>query len=397
MRHSVRAVLEAPVSNHLALVARRIEGDIKARGLRSGERYLSVSDAAQMLGVSPATAHRAMDILVGKRLLVRQHGRGTFVGDAAPKTRGPAAPRVRIVHILLPEEQEGVAPFPMAEPILQAVRRSGGGVNVQFDFVPAFRPIDYVRELVGATHDASQLAGVIPISCPRDVYSYLDELGVPMVVLGSLCPDQARIPSVDADYFQVGKLLAGHMVGRKHRRMALFVVGEGRPGDHAFLDGISDVLTEAGMPHNALTVRIFPPRDFQAFRAQVKEMLSRPDRPDGVICGTSRLVGEVLAVAEGLGLKVPDDLDLVYYGEPGSAAEAALVHVELTAPFNEVARVLAETLKRVAAGQAPEERRVVVPVRLVGGRSNGSAGRGSNGSHGSDGSSSPSGSNGSQV
>jgi DNA-binding LacI/PurR family transcriptional regulator len=363
-------VIDAPVSSNLALVARRIEGDIRARGLHSGDRYLSVADAAQMLGVSPATAHRAMDLLVGKRLLIRQHGRGTFIGDAAGRPRGAAAPRVRAVHILLPEEQEGVAPFPMAEPILQAVRRSISGVNVQFGFVPAFRAVEYVRELVGAAHDAGQLFGVIPISCPREVYSYLDALGAPMVVLGSLCPDQSHIASVDADYLQVGRLLAGYMLRRRHRRMALFVSGEGRPGDHAFLDGISEVLTEAELPHNTLTVRIFP-RDFNAFRAQVKELLSRSDRPDGVICGTSRLVGEVVAVAESIGLAVPGQLDIAYYGEPTSIFEASLAHVEMTAPFNQVASMLAETLKRLAAGQVPEHRNVVIPVQLVAARGNG--------------------------
>lgn len=366
--------MQAAVSTNLALVARRIEGDIRARGLFAGDRYLSVSDAAQMLGVSPATAHRAMDLLVGKQLLIRQHGRGTFVGQALPRPAGNGAnglahapsqaTRVRTVHILLPEEQEGVAPFPMAEPIMNAVRRTTGGVNVQFSFVPAFRGVEYVRELILSAQDTGQLAGVIPISCPREVYSCLDRAGVPMVVLGSLCPDQSHIPSVDADYAQVGKLLAGHMVGRRHRRMALFVGGEGRPGDHAFLDGISDVLTEAGLPHNALAVRIFP-RDFDAFRAQVREMLSRPDRPDGVICGSSRLVAPVLAVAEQCGLRVPDDLDLVYYGEPASSTEAALAHVEPTLPFSDVARLLADMLKRVATGELPEPRHVIVPVRLL--------------------------------
>lgn len=381
----MRRVIQAPVSTNLSLVARRLESDLRARGLHSGDRYLSVSDAAQMLGVSPATAHRAMDLLVGKRLLVRQHGRGTFVGDALPRPprggrangaggtaadgngngngHGPAT-RIRTVHVLLPEEQEGVAPFPMAEPIVNAVRRSTAGVNVQFSFVPAFRAVEYVRELIVGAQDAGQLAGVIPISCPREVYSYLDQAGVPMVVLGSLCPDQSHIPSVDADYFQVGKLLAGHVVGRRHRRVALFVSGEGRPGDHAFLDGISDALTVAGLPHNALAVRIFP-RDFEAFRAQVREMLSRPDRPDGILCGTSRLVAPVIAVAESCGLSVPRDLDLAYYGEPTSAVETGLAHVEPTLPFAEVARVLAEMLRRAAAGESLAERRVIVPVRLL--------------------------------
>lgn len=351
---------EGALVSNLALVARRLEGDIRARSLQTGDRYLSIANASELLGVSPATAHRAMDLLVQKGLLVRQHGRGTFVGEAVGKS---AARRVRTVYILVTEDTEGFMPFPMFDALVGAIRRRLVGVNVQVSFLPIYRPMEYIAELIGAAQQSSQLAGVVPISCPREIYQYLDDIGVPLVVVGSLCPDQQHISSVDVDNRQIGLLLARHLVDRGHQRMGLLVSSEGRPGNHAFLDGISDVLTDAGLPHNALTVRIFP-RNADAFRSQVRELLQQNDRVTGLICSTARLVAPVLSLADELGLRVPRDLEVVYHGQPAGSTEESLPHVETQIPFSGIAELVANRLADISEKRDIEEKQVVVPVRM---------------------------------
>src|SRR6476659_644695 len=115
-------------SSNLAMVAKRLEGDLRSRGFQAGDRYLTVADAALMLGVRNATAHRAMSILVRKKLLTRHHGRGTFVGEAIGQKR-PA--RIRTVYILMPEEQKDVSSVQL-EDLVDALRSRLGGVNIQF-------------------------------------------------------------------------------------------------------------------------------------------------------------------------------------------------------------------------------------------------------------------------
>ena len=354
-------MLESPVtSSNLAMVAKRLEGDLRSRGLRSGDRYLTVADAALMLGVSNATAHRAMSLLVRKKLLVRQHGRGTFVGEGIGEHR-PA--RVRTVYILMPEEQKDVTSVQL-EDMVDALRSRVGGVNVQFSFIPATNSVEYVRELISSAQRMGQFAGAVPISCPRAVYKYLEEVGGPMVVLGSLYGDQRQLPSVDVDYRQIGHLLARYLVGKGHKRMALLLTGEGRPGDNAFFDGISDALTEADLPHNALTVRIYP-HDFEAFRAQVRELLERPDRPTGIICGTDRLVGVVESVASNLELRLPRDVELVFQGQSTPAVERLpYVHAQPRVTFKQIAELVANMLRTLSDGKSLEQERVIVPVEL---------------------------------
>ena len=180
------------------MIAKRLEGDLRSRGLRSGDRYLTVADAALMLGVSNATAHRAMSILVRKKLLLRQHGRGTFVGDGMGEHR---AARIRTVYILMPDADKYISSAQLDD-MADALRVRLGGVSVQFSFIPETNGVDYVRELISGV---GHFAGAVPISCPRAVYKYLEEAGGPMVVLGSHYGDQRQLPSVDVDYRQIGQ------------------------------------------------------------------------------------------------------------------------------------------------------------------------------------------------
>jgi DNA-binding LacI/PurR family transcriptional regulator len=349
------------VPTNIALVAKRIEADLRSRGLQTGDRYLTVSDAAEMLGVSAATAHRAMSLLVDRGLLSRHHGRGTFVGEGLGGRRKAAS--VRTVFVLLPEDQVGVTGVQL-ESIIAAIRENFRGVGVQFGFLPRGNDVDYVRELIGAAQRTGQFAGAIPISCSRAVYKFLADAGGPVVVLGSVYDEQQDLPSVDLDYRQGGYLLAKHLVRRGHTRMALLSAGEGRPGDNAFFDGVSEALTEAELPHNALVVRIYP-KDYEAFRAQVAELLRREDRPTAAICGSHRFTAAIESVAGELNLRVPRDLELAFESQATADADRLpYVHVQPEMSFEQVAGMVARMLRELSDGARPASRRVVIPVVL---------------------------------
>ncbi len=347
----------------LTMLAKQIEREIRTRGLREGDRFMTTEEVGQMLGVSNATAHRAMNHLVGHSLLVRQHGRGTFVGRIAGESR-PL--KLQTVHILLPEDQRQVASVEL-DVLVEAVRAHVGRVGVQVSFLGGDDAARVARELVGHANDARGLVGVIPISCPREVYRVLSEAGVPTVVFGSIYGDQRNLPSVDVDHRQAGQLMTEHLLRGGHQRLALLATGGGRPGDDAFYDGVSDALTRAALPHNALIVRTFP-QDFAAFRAQIEGLFAGPDRPTGIICRSERFVRVVATTAAGVGLAAARDLDIVFQTQSSrpltKPSFANYAHVRPRESFKQIAQELAIMLKRVAEGRSVAPQRVVVPVAL---------------------------------
>ena len=96
----------------------------------------------------------------------------------------------------MPEEQKDVTSVQL-EDMVDALRSRVGGVNVQFSFIPATNSVEYVRELISSAQRMGQFAGAVPISCPRAVYKYLEEVGGPMVVRTSSTADSEET-TIDA-------------------------------------------------------------------------------------------------------------------------------------------------------------------------------------------------------
>lgn len=353
-------IAAATPRSNLSVLVERIENDIRARALRPGDRYLTAGDVGLMLGVSAATAHRAMNVLVNQNLLTREHGRGTFIGAGVGPQRTVS---IRTVYIFIEEHQRDLTSVPL-DSIVAAVRKELPSANVQFCFIPSSSGANFVQELVDVAQRAGHFAGAIPISCSREVYRYLASTGVPVVVLGSLYPDQWELTSVDVDYHTAGHLLAEYLASRGHKKAALFATGGGRPGDNAFYDGVVEALTTAGWAPNALTMRVFP-QDFDAFHSQTRELLSHPRRPTAVICTSDRLVSSVAACAEELSLSVPEDIELVFQSQSTPTARLSrYAYVKPMSSFQEVAGLLAEMLRKLTNRNLDAVQRVVLPVEL---------------------------------
>ena len=208
----------------------------------------------------------------------------------------PAAFAVRTVFVLMRAEDKDYAIPPSAE-ILHAIRVELGDVNVQFGFVPAQDPIAYLQEMLTPIVAAGHLAGVVAISCQRDVYCYLATLDVPLVINGSLYPDGDAIPSIDADNRESGRLLARYLIESGKKRFALLCHNEDQPGDHDFHDGVCEVLAEMDVPATALLVRPYPATQ-QALRALVQHLVHIPDAPTAFIVRGMEVVETVARLLE---------------------------------------------------------------------------------------------------
>ncbi|GAF74815.1 unnamed protein product, partial [marine sediment metagenome] len=222
----------------------------------------------------------------------------------------------------------------------------------------------YVRELVRSANAAGEVAGMVALSCPREVYRFLAHAGLPVVVFGSLYADQLDIASVDVDNYETGRLLTEHLLRSGHRRMALLCKSQGRPGDNEFFDGVSEVLTAAGLPHNSLIVRIVPP-DEQAFAAQLRLLAEMPDRPTALIVRSGLFVRAAESAVSSLGLSAAERMEIVYQDHPpakGKPLPYTCVRPKLH--FHEITALIGKMLQRLSQGEPLEQQRVVVPVEL---------------------------------
>ena len=339
--------------------AQRLHNDISQRRLVPGSRYLTAEESARMLGTSVATANRALRVLAEQEIVVRRKNSGTFVGPAVANN---VIDDVQTVCIFAPfVTRGGAVRFDLL--IESVVARLPGVADIRVSYVPPERSVDFVRGLLEPLRDSGRLAGVVAVSCPRDVYRYLGENNYPMVVLGSLYADQPY-PSVDTDEHQAGRMLTDYLIAGGHKRIALFSDSEGCPGDNKFHDGVSESLTAANLPHNSLIWRT-PGVDPGVLKAQVDELMAAQERPTGILVRLTRWADEIAELVKSRGLRVPDDVEIVFkgfaLGEPG---KSAFPHARPAISYRDMADLVGQLLAQVRERKPIPNRTIVIPYEL---------------------------------
>lgn len=345
----------------LQYLASRLEQDIRQRGLWAGDRYLSASEAAELLNVSTATAHRVMHVLARQHKLVRHRSRGTFVG---PHFEMKQSSMIRTVCVLMPSPGLERDAIPL-EPFIHAIRSRVSQANVPIHFLPESNVQGYVQDLLQSSFAAGNVAGFVPVSCPREVYRRLADSGIPTVVFGTPSIDQRDIPSLDVDNWAAGQLLTEHLTKSGHRRMAVLMALEGQPGTNCFYDGVSDALTAAGLPHNALVHRIVAV-DPTAVAAQLRELLGMPDSPTALIARTPAMAKAISIAFDRMGIPAAQRCEVVYQNHPAieSGDSPFNVYVRPQLAFTDMVGRIGEMIEQLGRGESLDERRVVIPVEL---------------------------------
>ena len=340
-------------------LAHRLEEDIRHRQLAPGDRYLTAGEAARLFEVSTTTAHRSMQVLARRGVLKRFRSRGSFVGPLG----GLQRLRLRTVYVLFASGDHWVGEE-LSDLFIRAVRRPFPDANVQICFLPEAGTLACLAELVRGARQAGEPAGFLANSCDAEVYAYLAETGLPMVVGGTTAVDQGRLPSVDVDNHEAGRLLAQHLVKRGHQRMLLLWPAVARPGDNDFFDGVSHALTAARLPHDALMIRIAPGAP-ASFSAQMAHWMRGARCPTAIIARRPGKASMAAAALEGLGTRVPEDVEITFINHP-SRRRGGLPYtcVQPCVPFEEMVGRMAGLLGQVAS-DAGAARRVTLPVELV--------------------------------
>jgi DNA-binding LacI/PurR family transcriptional regulator len=292
----------------LEVIAKQVEADIRNRGLRSGDKYLTGREVGRLLNVSSVTANRAMQQLAARGVLVRQRKAGTFVGEAVP---APSRSLRKRVHVLLTSgigAQDGSASNGYMPQLLGGIVEAMPGVSVQTDIVGRQEANDIVVRIV-EEYQASEVAGVILIRSSLEIQRRLAESGVPVVVFGSVYPGVQGLPSLDIDQCQIGTRTAEYVARSSHRRVLLLTLNQWAPGDNLFMNGFMDAM-HALNPAVQFDLQSVPDDNETVFQV-IKETLARSDRPTAIVARSPWLARTSAEVAKSVGARIPHEVELV--------------------------------------------------------------------------------------
>jgi DNA-binding LacI/PurR family transcriptional regulator len=184
--------------------------------------------------------------------------------------------------------------------------------------------------------------------------------GVPLVLIGRDPTDGYDDYCVDNDHVAGTRAALDHLSARGATRVALLA---GDMGD-AFTDDCIGAHRQWCSEHDADPIAELVPFGQLADPAHVERVLARPDRPDGVYANEEAIGSAIVAAAERLGLRIPDDLLVVVAADDQPAgASVPLTTLELNP--GRTAEQAVELLIEVVEGRPPSDRLRLIPTRLV--------------------------------
>ena len=346
------------------LLAERLGRDILRRNLKPGDRYITAVEAAEQLGVSRMSADRAMSLLVKRKALVRQRGRGTFVG---PGVNGSSATNVIHVHLLLFMEGELNATWPSQPAILAGLRSVMPSAILHAHFLPFTEGCHHAKQLVKNEPLTNRSVWILAVS-PYEVQQWFAQESVPAIVLGEAYPGVA-LPDMEADQLESGGQLLrlANRLGAKH--FTYINTQNWRQGDTAALNGALQELGNHGMAADHLEVCNIP-NNADEMKRILRDLVLRCTDPAneekrGLLCRSYRFVDMVLDIAEEIGVSVPDDFIVVYNRYWTDEHPILVPCVDEMATTEEGFAMLAALSKKVLASNGGEVASVRLPVRFV--------------------------------
>jgi DNA-binding LacI/PurR family transcriptional regulator len=347
-------------SIYLALAA-RLRASIREGRWAPGQQIGSEHDLARREGISRMTVRKASELLIREGLLQRRPGKGLFVRAAPGVDGGP----VQVVVGNLTWETS----LQMARGVQDAVK--GDGIHAQIYDARGDIDLD-LRVIESLPIGPARGAVIVSLHSPRfsRAICRLHAAGFPFVLLDQKMTD-IDVPSVTADNHAGGRLVADHLIGFGHRRIAFLgdlIAGTVRDR----LAGLRDALGEADLPFRpslVVDLAVMPDNRFGDWTAEVaagvRRLMAEPAPPTAIFCSCDGVARRAYRELAALGLRVPDDVSVVGFDDDPIAD---YVHPRLTSvrqPFHAMGVAAMDLLRRQIATPAEPPPSLTLPVQLI--------------------------------
>ena len=342
-------------------LAQRLEEDIRRRGLRTGDRYLTSAEAGRLYGISTAAASRAMRLLAENDVLVRQPSRGTFVGPRFVPDPG-ASPVLDTIHVLMSEEYTRTS-AQHAEVFLEGLRPVLPDANVHIHYIVRGDSTSHTRRVIEViTRSDLDSQGLILVLSSHEAQRLAAESSLPAVVFGSVYPDIIGLPWVDYDHDQAGKMLVRRALSTPlDGRLALIMLNNWRRGDNILFEAVTRELGAAGYGLDSLVVRSIPTKPTPC-RNEIHALLTEPDAPRTVLCHCDFYADVVVDVAASLGLAVGRDVCVVSGSRLVAGTPSPYPYISPALSPQGQIETLGRMLRDLAQGRMPYPDHALIPV-----------------------------------
>lgn len=169
--------------------------------------------------------------------------------------------------------------------------------------------------------------------------------------------------TIDADNVGGARAATQHLIELGHRRIGHLRGRTDLVSAQLREQGYREALAAAGLPFDPDLVRVGGYRGAET-TAGARELLTMPERPTAIFAANDLSAIRVIEIANGLGLRVPDDLSVVGFDNVPEAANAEPPLTTVAQPLKQMGAEAVELLLSLLAG-ATEEQHLHLPATLV--------------------------------
>ena len=341
-----------------------------------GQALPSRSRLCAEFATTRVTLDKAIQGLMRAGLLHSAKGSGTFV--AVPPQKATEAsvvlPRALRIGVVLerttpggPPEEEWGDNFYFG-PLFQGIRDGILGQSVETLYA------HLIREEYSGFYRDSGLDGMILIAPSRDDLPTLHQLvaeGIKFVAAGisSHDPEDAALPCVDTDNVRGASDAVRHLLGLGHRRIAIVNLATAHSNHHDRLDGYCRAMAAAGVAVAPENMVLFPDYVTACFEDNIEEWLLSATAlgrlPTAIFACDYLMALATLRVLRRHDLRIPEDISLVSFDDPLSAAHLTPPLTTVRQPVYRLGRRAAQRLLQVLQGQSHRQGMEILPNELI--------------------------------
>jgi LacI family gluconate utilization system Gnt-I transcriptional repressor len=336
------------------------------RQLRTPAGEISVSgatlvDVAKVAGVSPITVSRALNQphLVRPNTVAKVQAAVQQTGYVKNMMAGAlASSRSRLVSLVLPTISTPIF-ADMVEAASESLTRSGYQVMLGLSSYEAWREEVLVETILSRRPDGVILTGSLHTDSTR---RRLQMSGVPVVETWDMTPSPIDM-MIGFSHEEVGHAIALHLLERGYRRIAILAVEDPRAARRN--QGLQAGLAKQGV--EVAAVQIMPlPSTFQLGREGMVRLLERCPDVDVVVCSSDTLAHGVLTEAISRGVRVPEQLAVLGFGDLSFAAHTWPPLSTVRVDGAKIGRLAAQAIvDRVEGGGKPVSRLTDTGFELI--------------------------------
>lgn len=315
---------------------------ISRRELAPGQRLAGERQLAREFGVSPVTMGRALAELADSGVLVRVPGVGTFVseGDAG---RNPADPHGRRTMEILVD----TSPIdqPLANHYMGPVM--GGLQECAAQHGCAVRFIEQSRSGRLSASDVGEGRGVLylaPLNSRREEAEDLAR-SVPVVACGVRWPGSS-VATVDSDNIDASAQVVDYLTRLGHRRILLLTSPVYRTDTVDRVEGFCKALEDHGIDvdQDLILTAAHQESIGEDTIGKFDTLMCGRDAPTALFATDYALALESIARLRSMGLHIPNDVSVVGFDDPFSAAYLSPPLTTVRQPLREMGLRAAEML-----------------------------------------------------